>query len=59
MKDQVASWVASVLVGLITAFVVSRVLNRRLAALVTPLVVLVAHQQLDQTVATQLRKAWK
>ena len=59
MKDQVAAWGASVLVGVLTAYIVGRVLNRRLAAMVTPIAVLLAHQQLDQRVATQIRKAWK
>ena len=59
MKDQVAAWGATVLVGVVTAFVLSRFLNRRVAALITPIVVVVAHQQLDQRVATQIRKAWK
>ena len=54
-----ATWGASALVGVVTAFTLGRVLNRRVAALVTPIVVLAAHQQLDQRVAAQIRKAWK
>lgn len=55
-ENQVIAWVASGAISVVVGALLARVLSPKVAAAVTPVVIVMAHRAFDATLAPELRR---